>query len=208
MYQTSKEQEKQRESKRAIQNDERRRSLVVAAYQVIAEKGLEHLRTRDIAARAGVNIATLHYHFASKEALITSVVDYVLQMFSTPPPSLPELTHATPWDRMRSMFLEIEYRLRVTPELFIVLSEFGLRSPRSPSLQPALRKLDEAWSSYIKQVLMDGIQQGQFRADLDTESTTKVLIIVLKGATYHHITSGEALDFAPLLKEVERLLFY
>ena len=55
---------------------------------------------------------------------------------------------------------------------------------------------------------MDGIQQGQFRADLDTESTTKVLIIVLKGATYHHITSGEALDFAPLLKEVERLLFY
>ena len=104
------------------------------------------------------------------------------------------------------MFLSIEYRLRVTPELYIVLSEFGLRSLRSPSIQPALKKLDEGWSSYVRQVVTDGVQQGQFRADLDPESTAKVLIIVLKGATYHQITSGEALDFAHLLKEVERLL--
>lgn len=206
MYETHKEQDKQKGRTRAIQNDERRRSLVLAAYQLIAEKGLEHLRTRDIAARAGVNIATLHYHFASKEDLIGSVVDYLLQVFSTPPPSIPELAHATPWDRIRSMFLSIEYRLRVTPELYIVLSEFGLRSPRSPSIQPALKKLDEGWSSYIRQVVTDGIQQGQFRADLDPESTAKALMIVLKGATYHQITSGEALDFAHLLKEVECLL--
>ncbi len=206
MYETHKEQDKQKGRTRAIQNDERRRSLVLAAYQLIAEKGLEHLRTRDIAARAGVNIATLHYHFASKEDLIGSVVDYLLQVFSTPPPSIPEPAHATPWDRIRSMFLSIEYRLRVTPELYIVLSEFGLRSPRSPSIQPALKKLDEGWSSYIRQIVTDGIQQGQFRADLDPESTAKALMIVLKGATYHQITSGEALDFAHLLKEVERLL--
>lgn len=44
------------------QGDQRRRSLVLAAYQLIAEGGFERLRTRDIAARAGVNIATLHYY--------------------------------------------------------------------------------------------------------------------------------------------------
>ena len=104
------------------------------------------------------------------------------------------------------MFLGIEYRLRATPELFIVLSEFGLRSPHSPSIQPALKKLDEGWSSSIKQIVTDGIQQGQFRADLDPESTAKVLIIVLKGATFHQVTTGEALDFAHLLKEVGCLL--
>ncbi len=46
---------------RTTHADERRRSLVLAAYDLIAEKGFEDLRTRDVAARAGVNIATLHY---------------------------------------------------------------------------------------------------------------------------------------------------
>src|SRR2546430_7157743 len=54
---------------RTTHADERRRSLVLAAYDLIAEKGFEDLRTRDVAARAGVNIATLHYYFASKEDL-------------------------------------------------------------------------------------------------------------------------------------------
>jgi AcrR family transcriptional regulator len=51
----------------ATLGDERRRSLVLAAYHLIAEGGLERLRTRDIAARAGMNIATLHYYFPGKE---------------------------------------------------------------------------------------------------------------------------------------------
>src|SRR6266567_243915 len=63
---------------RTTHGDERRRSLVLAAYDLIAEKGFEELRTRDVAMRTGVNIATLHYYFASKEDLIEGVVDYLL----------------------------------------------------------------------------------------------------------------------------------
>ena len=59
--------------------DERRRSLVQAAFQLIAQGGFEQLRTRDIAARAGVNIATLHDYFARKEDIIQSVVEYLLR---------------------------------------------------------------------------------------------------------------------------------
>ncbi len=198
--------EKQKGQTRSIQNDERRRSLIQATYQLIAERGIEHLRTRDIAMQAGVNIATLHYHFTSKEDLIGSVVDYLLQVFDTPPPSVLELASATAWDRIQSMFLGIEYRLRATPELFVVLSEFALRSTHSPFIQPALKRLDEVWSSYIKEVIVDGIRQGQFHADLDPESTTHALLIVLKGAIFHQVTSGETLDFMNLLKEVEPIL--
>src|SRR6266568_257435 len=71
------------------QGDQRRRSLVLAAYHLIAEGGFERLRTRDIAARAGVNIATLHYYFARKEDLIRGVVDHLLYEFSTVPTSSP-----------------------------------------------------------------------------------------------------------------------
>ncbi len=38
---------------------ERQEALVQAAYELLAERGFEGLRTRDVAGRVGVNIATL-----------------------------------------------------------------------------------------------------------------------------------------------------
>ena len=61
--------------------EQRRQDLVLAAFELLAEKGFEGLRTRDVAARAGVNIATLHYYFPTKEALIGGVVEHVMTRF-------------------------------------------------------------------------------------------------------------------------------
>src|SRR4051812_2528672 len=60
----------------------RRAALLEAAYAVVADKGLEGLRTRDVAARAGVNIATLHYYFGTKEALVLALVERVRDLFT------------------------------------------------------------------------------------------------------------------------------
>src|SRR5215471_14490511 len=57
---------------------ERRRSLIEAAYRIIAEQGLKGLRTRDVAAQVGLTHATLHYYFPTKEALIQAVIDYAV----------------------------------------------------------------------------------------------------------------------------------
>ena len=48
----------------------RRLALLQAAYDVVATVGFEGLRTRGVAERVGVNIATLHYYFPSKQQLI------------------------------------------------------------------------------------------------------------------------------------------
>src|SRR5262245_26152052 len=53
--------------------EDRKRAIADAARQIIVEKGLEGLRTREIAQRVGINIATLHYHVPTKEALVELV---------------------------------------------------------------------------------------------------------------------------------------
>ena len=53
--------------------DIRRPAIAAAARALIAERGFEGLRTRDIAERVGINVATLHYHVPTKEALIEIV---------------------------------------------------------------------------------------------------------------------------------------
>ena len=40
-------------------SEKRRQELVLAAYREIAQRGFEGLRTREVAAEVGVNIATL-----------------------------------------------------------------------------------------------------------------------------------------------------
>lgn len=193
---------------RAAHRDERRQALVLAAYQLIAEKGFEHLRTRDVAARAHVNIATLHYYFASKEDLIRGVVDHLLNEFSasSPPTAQQEIDETTPLGQVRGMFLETHYRFQAKPAMFIVLSELVMRSLRDTSIQPALQRLDEGWHTYLHHLVLDGVRRGAFRADIDAGSMASTLIILIKGFFFHQIISPGSVDISQVLDDVERLL--
>ncbi|MEM7514906.1 MAG: helix-turn-helix domain-containing protein, partial [Bacteroidota bacterium] len=57
------------------------RILAVAA-KVFTEKGYEATKTRDIAEAAGINIASLHYYFRSKEKLFDIVIGKTMVKFS------------------------------------------------------------------------------------------------------------------------------
>lgn len=200
------EEERQDGGVRAAHRDERRRALVLAAYQLIAEKGFEHLRTRDVAARAHVNIATLHYYFASKEDLIRAVVDHLLEQFSSPSLVEQDMTDTTPLGQVRGMFLETHHRFQAMPELFTVLSELVIRSMRDESIQLALRHLDEGWHAYLQRLVRDGVRQGVFRSDIDAGSMASRLIVLIKGFFFHQITSPGSVDIDQVLDDVKRLL--
>jgi AcrR family transcriptional regulator len=51
--------------------------ILAAAEEVFAERGFEGASTREIAARAAVNISSLHYHWESKETLYFTVFQNV-----------------------------------------------------------------------------------------------------------------------------------
>ncbi len=50
-------------------------ALLAAAAEVFAEKGLQLARVRDIATRAGANVAAISYHFGGKHALYREVLN-------------------------------------------------------------------------------------------------------------------------------------
>ncbi len=59
---------------RAASGSETKARVITAATALFAARGLRGTSVRDIAARAGVNLAAAHYHFGSKEDLYLEVL--------------------------------------------------------------------------------------------------------------------------------------
>src|SRR5438067_11451100 len=115
--------------------EDREQALVQAAFNQIAERGFEGLRTREVAAGVGLNIATLHYYFPTKEALIRGVVAHAMQRFrSTLAP------HGSPADQLRNHLRAVRKLLREEQQVSAVMGELALRSPRDPPLPQTMRE--------------------------------------------------------------------
>ena len=106
---------------------DRKSELVEIAYHLIAQHGLEGFRIRQVAAEAGIDNGTLHYHFPSKEALILGVVDYLMEDLRNNR-AVGKDAEPTALDELRLEFEDIRLRLHRTPEQFIVLSDLAVRS--------------------------------------------------------------------------------
>ena len=156
--------------------------VVQAAYALIAEKGFEGLRTREIAERVGINSATLHYYYPTKEALIGAVVEYLMQELQHSRISVDDTSSAL--DRLRGEFEDIRIRLTDTPEQLLVLTELTLRAWRDPAIAGLLEYLDEGWKGHLMSIFEAGIVEQTFRKDLDVSETANAMMSQLRGLIY------------------------
>ncbi|MXN73151.1 TetR family transcriptional regulator [Burkholderia sp. 4701] len=56
--------------------------IIQGAIDALAESGPAAVTTRKIAAKAGVNLATLHYYFESKDALLIGALEAIIAQMS------------------------------------------------------------------------------------------------------------------------------
>ena len=146
---------------------DRKRELIDIAYRLIVDNGLEGFRTRQVAAAASIDNGTLHYYFPSKETLIQSVVEHLLQDLQTNRCDQGNPEDRTALDELHMEFEDIRVRLRESPEQFIVLSELAIRSWRDPSIAEMFKRVDDGWYTHLEALLKRGIEQGLFRKDLE-----------------------------------------
>ena len=154
----------------------RKDALVAAAYTVLATRGFEGLRTREVAAMVGVNIATLHYYFPHKENLIRGVVGYAMGRFRG---TLGGAGSAE--DQLRAHFRGLRRLSRDEPELFAVMAELAIRGVRDTSLRRIVGGTDDAWRAMLRTLLRRAQDEGALRADLDPEGMAAVIVATLKG---------------------------
>lgn len=179
--------------------EDRRHELVLAAFNQIAERGFEGLRTREVAGEVGLNIATLHYYFPTKEALIRGVVDDAMRRFrSTLEP------HSSSADPLRTHLRAVRLLLRTDPKLRAVMGELALRSARDPSLARIMRETNDAWHRALRGLLRRSAKAGHLRPGLDSDDVVALIVAALTSMTLPTVSSADRTDQA--FRQLERML--
>ena len=164
---------------------DRRGELVLIAYRQLAAKGFEGLRVREVAAEAGINNATLHHHFPTKEALIQGVVGHLLKEFQIGRAPRQDQLEPSPMEELHYEFEDTRYRLRDTPEVYVVLMELYVRSVRNPAIARVLETLERQWSNHLIGILERGVRIGVFHRDLDLAGAATMIMVQMKGLAFH-----------------------
>jgi AcrR family transcriptional regulator len=179
---------------------ERQEALVRAAYDLLAERGFEGLRTRDVAAKVGVNIATLHYYFPTKEKLIRGVVGYAMGQFRS------TLTPAgSPGEQLRAHFAGLRRLAREEPALFTVMGELAMRGHRDRAIGTIVRDVDKTWQAMLAALLRHAMKEGAI-GEANPDELAALIVATLKGTFILPPDGRDAKSVDRQLRALERLI--
>lgn len=178
---------------------DRRGALVDAAFHQLASRGFEGLRTREVAAEAGVNIATLHYYFPTKEKLIEGVVERAMQRFrSTLAP------HGSPSDQLRNHLRAVRRLAQAEPQLGIVMGELVLRSARDSEIARFMDETYDGWHKTLRGLLRRAVKEGNLKPEIDSDEVAAIVISSLLGMILPAPSGERRNDLA--LRQLEKWL--
>ena len=189
--------------RRRAPTDDRRAAIAKAARALIVETGVEGLRTRDIAERVGINVATLHYHVPTKEALIELVAESLQLFFRGQSVARPR-AHLSAVEKMDFEFIDFREVVFERPEIMLVFSELMERARRDERIAEAILPIKKKWRQMLVDLLSEGVTEGVYRQDLDPDAFATVLMSTMIGFCRNRHKDTAAYD--RLVAEIKRAI--
>lgn len=185
------------------QAEERRRTILAAASDLIAVQGYDGVRLRDVSRRAGVSIGLIQHYFATRDELLAHAIRHLseelLAQFMHP---LPESLGA--WERIE----ELIDRLCAVDDLqehSFMWVAFGAAVAGHPELRPYLERVYRSWEEYVTEAVRAGINTGELSPVGDVEDVVRIYLAFFDGYEYDMGAGLLAAD-AQKLAERARLL--
>jgi AcrR family transcriptional regulator len=145
-------------------------AIVVAALDVLADRGFARFTVEEVATAAGVGKASIYRRFADKDALITHTLDHVNDDL----PPIPD--EGTARDRLAIMMDRVRRGIPHSRAGRIMQHVLG-ESTESPHLVSEFyRRVMEPRRNRIRSVLLEGKNAGELSADFDVEVAIAALV--------------------------------
>lgn len=144
-------------------SDARRRQILKAAVQVIAEKGLCDTGIKDVADRAGTSPALVIYYFGKKDVLLAEALSFAdEQFYAQTADAVAELASAR--DRLVEL-VRCSCSVGEAEEDFdewVLWLDLWARAPRDPDVARDRAAMDQRWRQTIGEIVRQGQATGEF----------------------------------------------
>lgn len=131
-----------------------REALLDGARRCLLERGYARTTTRDLVAASGTNLASISYHFGSKEALLTAAIQQCFEEY------LEQITqiafadpNATPWQRVRASCEALVSTFDQYRPLIVAFVEALAQAERVPELQAQLAESYERLRTTVADIV-------------------------------------------------------
>jgi AcrR family transcriptional regulator len=162
-----------------------RERLLHATVELMAEIGIDRVRTRSIAERAGVNPALVHYHFGTVSALVMEAAQDAL--LRTLGPSLEAFqSGATIRDSIHAILRWLERYGQNAPGSTI-LAEAMVKATRNASFRRWATQASRRFRMVILERLRTARKAGELDPELDLTATATLLAAALDGLLFHRL---------------------
>ncbi len=155
-----------------------RERILAAAVGRIAQEGIDGVRIARIAIDAHVSPSLIHYHFATREALLAEALDYSYTRAGDARISAGELPGASHAERLDSM---IDQCLPGTPALeqdWVLWVELWLRAVRHDELREVAAELYARLHDWFAAEIAAGVESGEFARCEPDEIADHVLALI------------------------------
>jgi len=170
-----------------------RERILDAACDVIAGQGIEDVRIARIATLAGVSPPLVHYHFATREALLAEALEHSFELLGDIRTTAADDEGWTCAQRLGWM---IDQSLPF-PELgdreWRLWLELWGRAARRPELRDVAARLYARYDAWIAEVVEEGIAAGEFRPG-DAAAAVQRLVAAIDGLGLRVLVGDPAME--------------
>ena len=155
-----------------------RERILAAAVRAIASEGIDGVRIARIAMDAGVSTSLVHYHFASREALLAEALDYSYTRAGDARISARDLPGHTHAERLAAMIDQCLPTTEALRDDWVLWIELWLRSVRHPELKPFAEELYARLRAWFAEEIAAGVADGEFDRCDPEEVADRVLALI------------------------------
>ena len=183
-----------------IRAQRKRLALLESGRSLFIEKGYEQTTAKDIASHAGVATGTFYRYFSDKRQLLLALLEDKMEELMPPEPNW---MHKNPERLLASLLENYNHSLdaigihRVLPELL----------PKDPGLSEVLLEARRSLHARIYKGLQRAKNEGLTWNDLDLDTVTWTIIIMIENSPEKAEQSGSPLEYDELSKVICRLVF-
>ena len=172
-----------------MNSDERRQKIVIAAIEVLQEKGVAASRMNDFVSASGLSKGGVYHHFDSKEILLIGVLEHLMGNVLDPV-NMQIDANESACLQLQRMIISREDVIAEMSAYNQIFLDFFVQARSFPIFKERINSQYAIAHTHIANLIRLGIKQGEFKQDTDADGIAAGLRGVFDGI-------GIALSIAP-----------